>query len=389
MKKAVVFGAGNIGRGFLGQLFFESGYETVFVEAAPSLVALLNEKKSYPLWIMSDEETRKIEIGRVRAVPAWDKKAVAGELKKTDVCAVAVGVRNLKKVAPLVAAGVAERARSGISQPLNVLVCENLRLAAKVFEAEIKENLAAEFYPYFDEKIGLVETVVSRMVPTVPEALKEKEPLLVLAESYKNLPVARSGFKGEIPAVAGFLPVENINAYEELKLYIHNMMHAVCAYVGYLKGYRYIWEAVDDPEIRRILDGASAEINEALIKKYHFLSGELRDYGSDLFKRFANTALGDTVFRGGRQPLRKLGSSDRLVGAARLCLDFGINPKHVLFALAAALRYNYKDDEEARDLAKMVSEKGAGYVLQEICRIRPDEPIYTVILENFKNMEML
>jgi len=383
MKKAVVFGAGNIGRGFLGQLFFESGYETVFVDVIEQTVSLLNERKTYPIWVVSDQETHKFEVGRVRAVLARNSKAVSEELKEADLSATAVGVRNLEKIAPLLAGGIAERAKSGISRPLNIIICENLLSAAKALAAEIKKYLPPEFHSYFSEKVGLVETVVSRMVPLVPEALKEKDPLLVLVESYKILPVAKSEFKGAIPEVKGFLPVENIQAYEELKLYVHNLMHAVCAYLGYLKGYRYIWEAVDRPQIRKVLDGVLAEVNEALVKKHRFSTEELKEYSNDLLNRFANKALGDTVFRGGRQPLRKLGSSDRLVGAARLCLDFGIEPKSVLFTIAAVLCYDYQEDSEARALAKMLFEKGAGYVLQEVCKIAPDEPIYNTILENY------
>lgn len=383
MKKVLVFGAGNIGRGFLGQLFFESGYETFFVDVIEQTVSLLNEKKAYPLWIVSDRDTQKLEIGRVRAVLAQNGKWVSEELKETDLSATAVGVGNLEKIAPLLAGGIAERAKSGISRPFNIIICENLLSAAKVLTAEIKKHLPEEFHPYFNEKVGLVETVVSRMVPPVPEALKKKEPLLVLAEPYNTLPVAKFGFKGEIPEVKGFLPVENIQAYEELKLYIHNLMHAVCAYLGYLKGCRYIWEAVNRPEIRKVLDGVLAEVGEALIKKHQFSAAQLKEYSDDLLKRFANRALGDTVFRGGRQPLRKLGPSDRLVGAARLCLDFGIEPGNILFTIAAALYYDYKDDAEAASLAKLVSKKGPGYVLQEVCRIVPGEPIYNIILEDY------
>jgi len=383
MKKAVVFGAGNIGRGFLGQLFFESGYETVFVEAIPLVVELLNKKKAYPLWVVSDEEKEKFEIRNVRAVSAGNKDAVATELTEADLVATAVGVGNIPKIAPLLARGIARRASFKNPQPLNVIICENLLSAGKTLKVEIKQNLPPELHNYLDEKVGMVETVVSRMVPPVPPEMKEQEPLLVLVEPYKILPVAKYGFKGEIPEINGFLPVENIQAYEELKLYVHNLVHAICAYFGYLKNCCYIWEAVANPEIRKILKGTLEEAETALIKKHNFSEKELHDYSGDLLQRFANKALGDTVYRVGRQPLRKLSPQDRLVGAARLCLNFEIEPKNIIFTIAAALCYNYKEDEEAVNLAKMISEKGAGYVLREICKIKPEEPIYNAILGKY------
>ena len=383
MKKAVVFGAGNIGRGFLGQLFFESGYETVFVEAIPTVVELLNKNKTYPLWVVSDEEKEKFEIRNTRAVSAGDGNAVAGELAEADLAATAVGVGNIPKIAPLLAKGIARRSALKNPRPLNVIICENLLSAGKTLKTEIGQSLPPDLHDYLDEKVGMVETVVSRMVPPVPAELKGKEPLLVLVEPYKILPVAKHGFKGEVPKINGFLPVENIQAYEELKLYVHNLVHAVCAYFGYLKNCRYIWEAVSHPEIRNILKGTLKEAGTALIKKHNFSKKELDDYSGDLMHRFANKALGDTVYRVGRQPLRKLGPRDRLVGAARLCLAFGIEPKNIIFTIAAALCYNYKEDEEAVCLAKMLSEKGAGCVLREVCEIQPEEPIYNAILKKY------
>ena len=386
MKKAVVFGAGNIGRGFLGQIFFEAGYEITFIEAMPAVVTNLNQKKAYPLWVVSEKGTEKFEISRVQAVPAEDKEAAARTLKDADISATAVGVNNLPRIYPLIACGIEKRFRSKTEAPLNIIICENLLSAGKVFRTEIKKSLSPEFHPYFDEKVGLVETVVSRMVPPVPIELKEKEPLLVLVEPYKILPVARTGFKGELPEISGFHPVENISAYEEQKLYIHNLGHAVCAYLGYLKGYRYIWEAVADSEISHRLTGCLNETGTALVKKHPFLQPELPDHITDLRHRFANKALGDTVWRVGREPLRKLGPSDRLVGALRLCRDYGVEPENLIFTIASALCYNYKEDEEAAILAKMISENGPGYVLQEVCKIKPEEPIYNAIIEKYNKL---
>ena len=387
MKRAVVFGAGNIGRGFLGQLLFESGYETIFVEALLEIVSLLNARKVYPLWVVSDEKTEKFEISRVQAVSARDSSAVTRKLAEADLSATAVGIRNLPKVARMLAMGIAERARMNTPSPLNIVICENLLSAGKELNAEIKKNLSPEFYPYLEGKVGLVETVVSRMVPPVPPELKKEEPLLVLVEPYKILPVAKSGFKGEIPKIIGFLPVENIQAYEELKIYIHNLIHAACAYIGYLNGCKYIWEAVGKPEIRLVLDGLMTETGTALIKKHLFSEKEIQEYSEDLLHRFSNKALGDTVFRVGREPLRKLSPQDRLVGAARLCLNFGIEPTNIIFTIAAALCYNYQEDNEAVILAKMISEKGPGYVLQEVCRIKPEEPIYNAILKDYDRLK--
>jgi len=379
-RPAVIFGAGNIGRGFLGQLFFNAGYRTCFVEARPELAALLNERGAYPLWIVSDAETRRYRISNLAALPVGSIDRVAAALADADLAATAVGVNNLARVAPGLAAGIALRAERGRPDPLNIIICENLLAAAGLLAAEIRRHLPPACIPYFQERVGLVETVVSRMVPPVPADLLAREPLLVLVEPYQVLPVARQAFKGDrLPEVAGFLPVDDIHAYEEQKLYIHNLGHAVCAYYGYLKGYRYIWEAVRDPEIRDRLDRVLAEAGGALTRKHPFLSGQLEGYIADLRERFGNRALGDTVFRVGREPLRKLGPNDRLIGALRLCLEQQVEFEDLARAVAAALAYDYPEDPEAVELAGLIAAGGPGRVLHEVCGLKPDSPVYRAV----------
>ncbi len=386
-KRAVIFGAGNIGRGFLGQLFFESGYHMLFVEAKEEIVSLLNKKRAYPLWIVSDKKTEKLEISNLCALSPKDGPAVAEAVASADLCATAVGVNNLKDAVVLIAEGIRKRAERRRSSPLNIIICENLLSAGRFLERELKERLPQRFHAYLKEKIGLVETVVSRMVPPTPDGLKRKEPLLVLVEPYQILPVAKDGFKGKIPEITGFVPVKNIHAYEELKLFGHNLIHAVCAYLGFQKGCQYIWESLRNKEVHKVVSGVWGEVRLALMKKHGFSQKELDHYYRDLLRRFANKALSDTVYRVGREPLRKLSPSDRLVGAVRLCQNFGINPQHIIFTIGAALCYNYQDDAQAKELERLISEKGAGYVLQKISHILPQESIYQEILKNYKKIK--
>jgi mannitol-1-phosphate 5-dehydrogenase len=218
------------------------------------------------------------------------------------------------------------------------------------------------------------------MVPILTPEQRAEDPLLVVVEPYSLLPVDGRAFRRGDPGVTGFQLTDRIHAYEERKLFTHNMGHAVCAYLGFLAGHTWIWQAVDDPSIRPTLEGAFRETGQALIRRHGFSPDEQRAHENDLASRFANRRLGDTVARVGRDPLRKLGPSDRLVGAARLCLAEGVQPDNVARALAAALMFARPDDESAASLQAMLRSQGPGAVLERICGIAAGDPLRDMIL---------
>lgn len=383
MKKAVQFGAGNIGRGFLGQLFFESGYETVFIDIDASLVSELNRCRSYPLQIVGNNP-QELLVERVRAVNGRDIRAVAEEIKGAHIMATAIGVRVLRSLAPLVARGMEERAKLKVEEPIDLIIAENLLHSARIIKNYIFESVATEYRDYVEEHLGLVESVVSRMVPVVSEEIRKKNPLSLRAEEYALLPVDRGGFKKGAPLLKGMVAYDNLKAYEERKLFTHNCGHALIAYLGYLRGYHYIYEAISDEGIREKVVGALEESGLALVKKHGFRAEEQEEHIEDLLRRFGNVALGDTVARVGRDPLRKLGSRERLIGSARLALEYGLKPEYLSLGIAAALHYDNPEDEQAVKLSREIKEKGIDWVLENICGLGGQRELAGMIKEKFR-----
>ncbi|MEA3485196.1 MAG: mannitol-1-phosphate 5-dehydrogenase [Candidatus Aerophobetes bacterium] len=371
MKKAIQFGAGNIGRGFLGQLFNQSNYETVFVEIRKDIIACLNREHSYQLKIVG-RHPHQLIIDKVRAVDGEDKFQVAQEIREADIMATAVGARNLPFVASLVAKGMRQRADFGVKKPINLIICENLPRASNIFKKYLLREIESEYRDYLDSHLGLVEAVVSRMVPVIPPEIRKKNPTFIMVEEYSVLPVDKKGFKGEIPKIKGMAPYENLHPYEEQKLFIHNTGHAICAYLGYLKGYKYIWQAIEDNQIRKIVQRALEESGKALIKKHGFTLAEQHSHIEDILERLANRALGDTIARVGRDPIRKLGPDERLIGSAKLALQYGIIPENISKGIASALFFDREDDEEAKRLTRMRKKEGINAVLKKVCRIDPE-----------------
>ena len=149
-KEAVIFGAGNIGRGFLGQLFCESGYRVTFVDLDRPLLDALEQRGEYQLRLVTNDSCEELTIGPVRAVNAGDLDAVAEAVGRAEIGATAVGANVLKHIAPALAAGVRRRAELGNAQPLNLIVCENLKGAAAIFRDLVRGALAAQEQAFLD-----------------------------------------------------------------------------------------------------------------------------------------------------------------------------------------------------------------------------------------------
>lgn len=368
--KAVMYGAGNIGRGFIGELFSLNGYDVVFVDVAKPVVEALQARGGYPLRVLDGAGYEDISIERVNAVDGTDADAVAREIASADVMATAVGANILKFIAPNIASGLKLRFASS-AKPLNILICENLMDANKVLEGMIKQHLTVAEQSWFDRNVGLVEASIGRMVPVQTEAMKDGDALRVCVERYGYLPVDRDAFRGEIPQIRNMVPFSPFDFYIRRKLYIHNLGHATAAYLGLYTGKPLIADAIDEPEILFLAEGAMLESAEALAKKYGVALPEILRHISDLLARFANRSLGDTCARVGADPVRKLASSDRLIGSARLCLEQGVAPAYLCIGAAGAL-YQYLNEnareqtlEQAALALSQLSGVGSGEELQE------------------------
>ena len=375
--KAVMYGGGNIGRGFIGTLFSASGYHTTFIDVAPAVVEGLNRDGKYPVRIITGDTHEDIDVVNVSAVNGNDTEAVAKVIAEADVMATAVGVNILKFIIGNLVAGIRLRkATSG--KPLNILICENLMDANKVLEGMLKEHLTEEEIAWFDENVGLVEASIGRMVPVQTEEMKDGHPLRVCVERYGFLPVDGGAFKGEIPAIKNMIPFEPFDFYIKRKLYVHNMGHATCAYLGDILGLEYIYESIDHDDVYLIVKGAMQESARTLSKQYGVSLEDILAHIDDLLMRFTNAALKDTCKRVGGDPKRKLSPADRLIGSATLALKNGIVPSYIVIGAAAALR-RYINEAEGMEQ----TEENAARVLAEVSGLESDSVLAKMILVNY------
>ena len=376
-KKFVQIGAGNIGRSFVGQLFAGAGFEVVFIDVVPAVVNALNERGRYCVEI-KDKEPATIHVEGVRAVDGRDMEAAARELADARVCATAVGPGALRYIYPTIARALEMRVAAA-EPPLDIIICENMRDAAAAFRAGLTELLPDDFP--LDESVGLVETSIGKMVPIMSEADRARDPLLVFAEAYNTLICDARGFHNDIPDVAGLDPKQNMKAYVDRKLFIHNLGHALCAYLGHVydPALRYTYETVEHEALGPAVRAGMWESAQALIRQYpeEFDEENQAAHVDDLLSRFANRALGDTLYRVGRDVRRKLSREDRVTGAIVCDLKNGIEPRLTSVCAAAGLRFRATDETGQmfppdRQFAAELWPQGIDLMVEEVCGLGYD-----------------
>ena len=384
-REAIVFGAGNIGRGFLGQLFCESGYRVTFVDVDQDLVEALNRAGSYRLETVFNEDVQKYRIGPVRALHANRTEEVAAAVAAADIGATAVGANALRHVAPVLATGIRERAAAD-RHPLNLIICENLTGAAAVMRELVAERLSEPEQVLLRDRLGFVDTVIGRMVPNPTAEMRAEDVSLIRVEPYKELPVDRAGFLGTVPEVTAMSPERNFPLFTARKLYIHNCGHALLAYFGYRRGYTYGWEALADPAISQVLVRGLQESIGGIVARFAADPQWLQEHVTDLVRRFANRALGDTILRLGRDPIRKLAAQDRLAGAAELAAAAGPVPVSLAWGIAAGLCFDPPDDPGAALLQERLESLGCRAVIQDVTGIDPDSNLGRTVLAAYERL---
>ena len=344
--KIVIFGAGRIGRSFIGQLFGCSGYSVVFVDVDKTIVRLLNERKSYRVVIKGDQ-TDEIIVPNIIAIHASDKQMVAETVCSAGIAAVSVGKYALEKVIPVIAVGLELRHKHNPYFPLDIILAENMRSAADFTKDELLRHLP-QGYP-LDMLVGLIETSIGKMVPIIPLAEIEKDPLVVFAEPYNSLILDGKGFKTPIPDVKGLAPKNNIKAWVDRKAFIHNLGHATAAYYGHYHypDLIYMHEVLDKPEVLKFTRDVMMQSAEILFRVYSndFTLKDLEEHVEDLLNRFLNKALQDTVFRVGHDLVRKLGSDDRFMGAVYLAMQCNMPYDLIIRAMSYGFRFKARNEE--------------------------------------------
>lgn len=365
--KAVHFGAGNIGRGFVGLLLHEAGYDVVFADVSDALIDQLQAADSYTVHVVGDAP-QDTAVDGFRAInSAKDPDALTRELADADVVTTAVGANILKFVAPNIAAGIA--ARPADAAPIAVMACENAINATDILEQQIAKTYTGSDLA---RRAVFANTAVDRIVPAqAPDA-----GLDVTVETFYEWVVDRTPFGGHEPAIPGATYVDDLAPYIERKLFTLNTGHATTAWYGWAAGIEKISDAIADEGIREKVTAVLAETSALLVAKHGFPEEVQAAYRAKILTRFANPYLPDTVERVGRGPLRKLSRHDRVIGPAAELAERGLETAGLMGSFGAALAFTPEGDEEVTRLQEILAGQDADAATAEITGLDPSHPLH-------------
>lgn len=385
----VQFGGGNIGRSFIGQLFSRSGYEVVFIDINESLVAALNHHNQYRLIVKRNNASDEtVWIRNVRAVNGNDHDRVAEEIADATILATSVGKQALPHIMPVLAQGLIRRKECRGKVPIDLIIAENIHKGSAYIHEALQSLLPSDYD--LSRLVGLVETSIGKMVPIMKHEDLQQDPLWVFAEPYNTLILDKHGFKNPLPEVDGFYPVENIAAYVDRKLFIHNLGHAAAAYLGYRHSPQstFMYEILAIPEVsqktRQCMEQSAVALNNAYPDDLSLPA--LHEHIDDLLERFQNRSLGDTIFRVGRDLYRKLSKDDRLIGAMLLAKKHRCPCDAIAEAVLAACEFRAADETGnlfPGDLtfAEREHPQRLEHILTHVCQLSRDEPMEAAVME--------
>lgn len=366
---AVHFGAGNIGRGFVGLLLHRAGYQVVFVDVVDELIDALNRTPSYLVKEVG-LESREERVDNYRAINSrGDEPAAVAEIASADIVTTAVGPTVLKFVAPVIAAGLRQRADG--TAPLALMACENAINATNVLAEHIRAAVPEDEWPAVAARAVFANTAVDRIVPA-----QSTDGLDVTVETYFEWAIERPPFGGDEPSIPDATWVDDLAPYIERKLFTVNTGHAATAYHGFARGIKKLSDALADDTVRAAVTGVLDETRQLLMAKHDFTAEAQQAYVDKILQRFANPYLPDTVDRVGRQPLRKLSRSERLIGPAAELAELGIRPQHLLATVEAALSFDVPDDPQSVELQQLLRTLTAAEATERICGLTPADTLY-------------
>ena len=383
---AVIISAGKIARGFVAHLLTLAGYDLLFVEKSKTLVSLLRERGSYPIEVMGAPD-KNIVIRDFKVLDSDDMEGIANAVGKASVVFISIGGGNLPQVAPTLAESFHKLREQSANKKLNVILCENYYQPAKWLRGMIEELLPESDRKWFGTHIGIAEALVLRSCIEPTEEMRQKDPLSLKVQNAWQMPVDADALLGTPPKVQGLELQENFQGRLTQKLFTYNAINAVVCYLGHLRGFTVLSDAANDPEISQLAAQAGREASAALIRRFVFDPEDQRKFADAALAKYQKKEIVDPIERNARDPIRKLGRHDRLVGPACLSLETGGRPASLAKSIAAALRYDCATDPAAVRLQKLIQTEGVNAALKQVCGIEPDSELARMVLEDYAAFE--
>lgn len=380
--KAVHFGAGNIGRGFIGEILFRNGFQINFVDINKTIIDALKERGEYEIE-MADENQERIKVTGVSGLNnQQEPDAVIQAIAAAQIVTTAIGPNILPYIAELIAEGIKLRRQQALREPLDVIACENMIGGSEFLKEKVMTYLDSDDTAYVDQYIGFPNAAVDRIVPLQ----EHQDPLFVSVEPFSEWIIDSTMQKASSIHLEGVLYVEDLAPYLERKLFSVNTGHATVAYAGAYKGYTTIDEAIGDEEVLQLLTRVLNETGSLLESKWGFEHEAHQAYITKIIGRFQNPHISDLITRVARTPLRKLGYNERFIRPIREAYERDLS--HEALSKTTAMIFHYDDphDDESVKLNAMLEKQTLKETIKTVTELT-QEPLIEEIELHYDQLD--
>lgn len=369
--KAVHFGAGNIGRGFIGEVLCKNGFHVTFVDINETVIGCLQKRGGYEIELAEEKRTRRAIAGVDGINSKTNPQAVVRAVAAADLVTTAIGPNVLPFIAELIARGIEERRKTGPEKerPLDVIACENMIGGSAFLRAEVEKHVDKDTAAFIECCVGFPNAAVDRIVP----AQQHDDPLFVTVEPFREWVIDDSARKAKHITLEGVEYVPDLLPFIERKLFSVNSGHAATAYSGHYYGHAAINEALCDERVMAQLKNTLAETGALLIDKWGFDPAKHAVYIEKIIGRFTNPAISDDIPRVARTPIRKLGKEERFTRPLLELKKRGLSFKTLLRTMAFALAYDNPADTESARLQEMLKTQPVEAVIKAVTGIEDAE----------------
>jgi mannitol-1-phosphate 5-dehydrogenase len=305
MKKALIYGAGAIGRGFLAP-HIKNDFKIDFVETNPNIIKHLKQRNEYSTAISNHKH---YEYERVFYDNVFNKETI--DFSSYDAIFLSVGCGNCLNLS------------EKLNSAKNIFVLEN----DKDLTNKIKKT-------YKNERVYFVipDVITSN---SAPQELLEKDSMCLVSE--KGRLIVENGDYNFFHE--NKVSKKELDMHWYCKFFIHNAPHAITAYLGSMKDYKYIHESMSDTSICNIIESTMGSITKAIIKTGMIPESMGHFYMQNELKRFKDKLLYDPIKRVARDPLRKLDKNNRLIKSLRMIENAQMDTSIICYGINAAINY--------------------------------------------------
>ncbi len=325
---AVIFGGGKVGRGFLAQLLSRSGWTFTLVEAHQETVNTLQKHGGWHTFNLATQETEWIEPQGVFHT-SQDLETI---LDHADLILTSIGASHLQFWAQEIRNSLCKRLEKG---DLDLILAENHPRPAFAVRQALLQNASEEQEELIERRLGIAQAQVLR---SCIEPLQTQHPLTVQIQDHWTLPLDGDAIKTDF-SIQGFEKMPHFERELTRKLFTYNCVNAMVCYLGHLAGYEWLADAANDPRISAMALQAGQESSAALVAAYGFEPSEQKEWCERALAKYQDRTIRDPIERNARDPVRKLGRFERLIGPINLCKEHDLPHESLLVGVAAALQY--------------------------------------------------